>query len=190
MTDARARDNDSDALPDVRNEGQRAMRLVPGSLSSIASALGVDKGTVSRWRSGEKVPSPALRERIHAMHAIDPGAWDRRPGGQRSAPSSATESGERPATGLELCEAQLDRLHRLLGDDLAPSEQLKVEQLINAAVKTKEGIEARAELLEARIVREHPVWRRIVAGLAEVLRPHPDAAEAVASFLADIEADA
>jgi hypothetical protein len=70
---------------------------------------------------------------------------------------------------------------------LSESERLKAEQLLNAAIKTRRDIETRNEMLESRIVVEHPKWRTILRGAPEVLRPFPAAAEAFAAFLAEVE---
>jgi hypothetical protein len=48
-------------------------------------------------------------------------------------------------------------------------------------------LEEKGELLEARIVREHPTYRRMVQAILDALRPFPAAAEAVALALAEIE---
>lgn len=188
MKDARARDNVASSLSPPRTEGQRALRLQPGSLSSIAAKIGVDKGTVSRWRSGEKIPDSARRARLHSLFGIAPEAWDRGPLGAEPTPvaMSAIET-DRPSTSREITEARLNRLHKAL--ELNPSlpDYIKIESQIGDAAKELRMIESAAEMMEARIVREHPRWREIVRGLPDVLRPYPQAAEAVAAFLAGFE---
>lgn len=195
MTDTRARRTDANPAQTVGTEGQRLLQLVPGSLSTIASAVGTDKGTVSCWRSGSKIPSVPLRARLLAAYGIEPASWERRPTtGAGSAPVARERYDSDPpsgvaVTGLEMCKRQLVRLHRLVDDaTLSAGEALKVEHEIGAAIRTKEGIEAKAELLEARIVLEHPTYRALVAGLVEALRPWPDAAQAVVNFLGELEA--
>ena len=190
MTDARARDSVANATAPVGSEGQRLLRLVPGSLSTIAASVGTDKGTVSCWRNGSKVPSSQLRARLLSAHGIDPSSWDRRPEGSASAESPAlpVAQADDSLTGLEMCKRQLVRLHRLVDDTgLTSAELLKVEHEIGAAIRTKESIEAKAEMLEVRIVREHPTWRAMEARITEALRPFPDAAQAVADALAEME---
>lgn len=74
---ARARGNTTEAL---HSEGQRALRLHIICQAALARELGVDRSTVSRWRSGEKRPGPAHAARLHELLGIDPGAWELRPG--------------------------------------------------------------------------------------------------------------
>lgn len=194
MTDTRARGSTTNAPAPVGSEGQRLMQLVPGSLSVIAASVGTDKGTVSCWRSGSKIPSAPLRARCLAAFGIEPASWDRRPTvGAGSAGSVSLPDPDPIApdaiSGLDMCKRQLIRLHRLVDDaTLTAGEALKVEHEIGAAIRTKEGIEAKAELLEARIVREHPTWRNMERRIVEALRPFPDAAKAVVNVLGDMEA--
>lgn len=193
MTDARARDNDVAPLQGPRTEGQRALQLVPGSLSVIAGTIGVDKGTVSRWRAGEKLPTPAARSKLHAAYAIEPSAWDRAPlGASKTAPAreAATSDVGTRSTLDETLDA-IDQVKTLLSDaTIAASERKGLLDNLSKLLALRSRLEEKAELLEARIVREHPRWIAIRRGLADVLRPHPQAAEAVASWLADLEVDA
>lgn len=41
--------------------------------SSIAARLGVHWSTVSRWRNGSRVPSPATLNRMVEVYQLDPG---------------------------------------------------------------------------------------------------------------------
>ncbi len=191
MHDARARDNGVAPLPAVRTEGQRALRLVPGSLSAIAGAVGVDKGTISRWRSGEKLPNGPMRQRLHALYAIAPESWDRRPHGAEverpKAPDAASDE-TAPASVLDETLALIRELKaQLEGGDLSPSERKGITDNLGKMLALRARLEEKGELMEARIVREHPRWRDIVRGLPDVLRPFPAAAEAVAAWLADLE---
>lgn len=190
--DARARGNAAAPLSDVRTEGQRALRLVPGSLSVIAGAVGVDKGTISRWRSGEKLPNGPMRQRLQSLYAIAPEAWDRSPLGAEKTPAAPAErpagaSGERLTTLEEVLDL-VDGLKPLTRDSgLSASERKGAMDNLGKMLALRDKIEGKAELLESRIVREHPMWRRIERALVEALRPHPAAAEAVAARLAEME---
>jgi len=190
MEDTRARDNAAPSLPLVRTEGQRALRLVPGSLSAIAGAVGVDKGTVSRWRSGDKMPNGPMRLRLHALYAIAPESWDRRPHGteQERPTRDADATGAGPASVLDETLALIQELKDQLGDSgLSPSERKGVTDNLGRMLALRAKLEDKAELMEARIVREHPRWRDIARGLVDVLRPWPAAAEAVAAWLGEME---
>ena len=194
MTDARARDNDVAPLQEPRTEGQRALRLVPGSLATIAGAVGVDKGTVSRWRSGEKLPTSAARSRLHATYAIEPSAWDRAPLGAArpaQAESDSTRQSDAARSTLDETLDAIDQVKKLLGDvAIAASERKGLLDNLSKLLALRSRLEEKAELLEARIVREHPRWVEIRRGLPDVLRPYPDAAAAVVAWLADLEVEA
>lgn len=190
MTDARAQGNNVAALPPARNEGQRAMREVAGSLSAIAAVVGVDKGTISRWRSGDKIPNAPLRSRLLELYGIDRGAWDRG-AGVSVADAQATRDRAPASASRSTLEETLDaigQIKQLLEDDLVPSERKGLLDNLGKMLALRGRLEERAELLEARVVREHPRWQVIRRGLPDVLRRYPAAAEAVIKWLAEIEA--
>ena len=196
MNDARARAGDVGTVGTVGTEGQRRLRIVPYSLSVIAGAVGTDKGTVSCWRNGSKIPSPPLRARLHSTYGIEPVAWDRVPLGSelthREAPS-ATVGTSASATRSSLDETldALEQVKDLLADPtIAANERKGLLDNLSKLLALRSRLEEKAELLESRIVREHPRWVEIRRGLPDILRPYPQAAEAVAAWLTDLEVDA
>lgn len=195
--DARARVDASSpstsSSTEPQTEGQRALRLVPGSLSEIAEKLGTDKSTVGFWRSGQRTPKPAARERIQVVFGIAPEAWDRRPVGAsnvtRAAPKPRGET-SREST-LETTLWMIGELRsQLEEEDLPPSERRGLTDNMTKLLALRGRLEEKGELLESRIVLEHPTWKRIEGALVEALRPFPEAAEAVAAALGDLEGDA
>jgi transcriptional regulator with XRE-family HTH domain len=194
MTDARARGNAATPLPEQttpRSEGQRLLRLVPGSLSAIATKVGADKGTVSRWRSGEKVPAEGLRLRLQTECGIDPAAWDRRPlgyGPPVPEPSAAPPDSQLGTTLEETLWAMALIKKQLSVGDLTSSDRKSLTDNYTKLLAVRGREEARVEGFEARVVRDHPMWRSIVRGLPDVLRPWPDAATAVLAWLGELEA--
>lgn len=194
MTDARARGNAGGSLPEQttpRSEGQRLLRLVPGSLSAIAAKVGADKGTVSRWRSGQKVPADGLRARLQVACGIDPAAWDRRPMGYGPPPAEVQEQAPDSKLGTTLEEtlwAMSLIKTQLSAGDLSSSDRKSLTDNYTKLLAVRGREEARVEGFEARVVRDHPMWRSIVRGLPDVLRPWPDAATAVLAWLAELEA--
>ena len=117
-----------------------------------------------------------------------PAEWERRPGGEsrpvqapREVPSLVGES------TIEAARANLTAWQAMVLDpELTVSEMIKARAGLNSALRTVADLEAKADATESRIVLDHPVWRAIVRGLADVLRPYPDAAEAVAAFLGEL----
>lgn len=164
------------------------MRLVPGSLSRIASAVGVDKGTISRWRSGEAIPSATMRARLHALYAVDPAAWERRPlGSEAPAPERRSDPADADKSTLEETLWLIRQIKDQLDDSgLSASERKGLTDNLTKLLALRGRLEEKAELMEARIVREHPRWNEIVRSLPDVLRPFPQAAEAVAAWLAEV----
>lgn len=63
----------------IATEGQRLLARVPGSLASIAEAVGVAKNTVSCWRRGTKIPTAPARAALRDRYGIDPRAWESSP---------------------------------------------------------------------------------------------------------------
>lgn len=187
--DARARDNGAPGLSVLRSEGQRALRLVPGSLAAIAASTGTNKATVSRWRSGEKVPNAAARQRLCELYAIPLEAWERAPLGAEPMPTASVSEApsNRPQTSIEITRQRLDRLYAALDRNPSLPDYIKIEAQIGDATKELRLAESASELQEARIVLEHKKFKAIVRGLVEVLRPFPAAAEAAAAWLADFE---
>ncbi|HSN26186.1 MAG TPA: hypothetical protein VLT45_07870, partial [Kofleriaceae bacterium] len=67
---------------------------------------------------------------------------------------------------------------------LAAAESNIVERLARLETARR----AEAALLEARIVREHPTWRKLREALIGALKPHPEAARAVLEAFSLLEA--
>src|SRR5262245_51781341 len=64
----------------IRNEGQRMLLTVPGSLAAIATEIGVKAPqVVHQWKIGAKRPAAPLRARLHTAYGIPPAAWDETP---------------------------------------------------------------------------------------------------------------
>ncbi len=189
------------AVNDPRTEGQRRLLEVPDSLSVIAAAVGVGKTVVSYWRSGEKLPGPGPRARLREAYGIEPADWERVPGARpapaRAASSSSSASSAGPAAppaGKPTTIAEVDEQLRMLRElqeepGLVPSERVRLADSMGKLLAIKARLERDAELLEDRIVREHPFYGRLEATILAALRPFPDAARAVADALGELEGD-
>lgn len=185
-----------------RTEGQRLLLAVTGSQAEIAATLDVAKSAVGFWRRGAKTPGPAARAKLKAAYGIDPRAWEQPPGERPPAPATpappTTEVPTKPpppprsprARTMTLDEvvAELDYLHDLRRDgDLMPSEKVRLSDSISKNLALKARLERDKELLEDRIVREHPMWvMRIKPSILAALKPFPEAMRAVADALAEV----
>ncbi len=177
-----------------RTEGQRRLLEVPDSLSTIAERCGVGKTVVSYWRSGVKTPGPGPRGALRDAYGIDPGDWDLRPSTGSTRPQSPTHrvQAPRPApsgkpTTLEEVEEQLTHLYALQGQDVEPSVAVRLADSVGKLLAIKARLERENELLEDKVVRSHPFWRRLKAAVLEALKRHPDAARDVAEALERVE---
>lgn len=184
------------ADPEVQSEGQRLLLEQPGSHAEVAAAVGCSKQMVSYWRRGEKRPGRASRTKIAAVFGIDPSAWERAPG---ASPAPAPPAPEAPAprhrpapvgkpSTLDEVEQQLSMLRELQRDDaLLASERVRLADSVGKLLAIKARLERDQELLEDRVVRQHPFWARVKAAVLGALRPHPDAARDVAEALSEAE---
>lgn len=177
----------------ARSEGQRLLQAVDASHADIAVAVGATKQAVSYWRRGSKTPDLAKRMRLHELYGIEASAWERPPA---SGPASTASSPSLPSlpprsgteTTLQECEAQLAHLHALMSAALVPSERVRLADVYGKQLALKARLEREQELVEDRLVREHPAWKRIRDSLLAALRPWPDAAKAVAQTLERLDA--
>lgn len=182
----------TDRLP-VRSEGQRLLLEVEGSLSVIARAVGCSsKATVGDWRRGLKVPGKVSRERLEAAYGIPARSWDKTPDGAAAPPKprppKPAKRGDGATTTLEDVELLIESIKdELESGDVLPAERVRLNDSLVRALGLKLRLDRESELLEDRIVREHPKWARMRAALIEALIPFPEAARAVAAALQKLE---
>ncbi len=179
----------------MRTEGQRLLRLVPGSLSEIAAAVRCQsKQSVLDWRNGRQVPGSRMRAALFGAYGIPAPAWDRMPqasNGKNGSSSSTAlapskASGPAPST-LQDCLTLLEVIRTARNQaDLLPAERVKLADTEAKILALRHRLEKEAELLEDRIVREHPTWQRIKRVLGKVLAAHPAAAKAVGEALLEM----
>ena len=85
---------------------------------------------------------------------------------------------------------QIDQLRELQREpDLVAPARLKIADSLGKLLAIKARMERAQELLEDRIVREHPHWLRIRTAIQSALGAHPEALEAVQDALARLDED-
>lgn len=185
-------------------EGQRLLREVPGSLADLAAAIGCSRQTIANWRSGSKVPDDAHRAKACTAWAIPPDAWDHAAGTptpvavvgrRRAAPEQVSPRGDTAPPDTASTPTTLEDCLSLLGSirtardrpNLSSEARLKYISAEGRILTLRARLEQEQQLLEDRIVLEHPMWQRLKRTLVRVLAPYPDAAQAVATALADVE---
>lgn len=164
---------------------------VPASLAVIAAAVQGSKQAVSFWRTGKKKPGPEARAKLEAAYGIPAISWGQRPSGRASsAPPAAAEVTDEPAapSTMEGVEALLKLIRADRGrDGILASERVKLADAETRLLSLKHRLEKEAELLEDRIVKQHPMWARIQAAVGDTLVRFPEAALAVAAKLRELE---
>lgn len=166
----------------VSSDGQRQLAQVAGSDGEIARAVGTSRQAVHQWRRGEKKPGAPSRLKLQALLGIDPAAWDR-DGSESAAPTAEIRVG---GTSLEQIDAEIASLRlQASAPGLIASARVRISEAITRAVAQRSRVEREQAMLEERIVREHPAYRRMKQRLLEALKPFPDAAKAAAKALLD-----
>lgn len=185
MAKRRRRDKSSVTF---NSEGHR--RLFEFSPSVIAAAVECNPGTASKWRTGDRKPTPGTRKKIELTLGIPEGTWNIPPGTTLDAdPIPLAPPPETAETTLQRVERELARCDGLLeGGGLSATEQARLMDTAQRLIAVKVRIEKERELLEDKVVRQHPFWLRIKRTLVEALEPWPDAAGAVAGALEEIGA--
>lgn len=178
----------------LRSEGQRLLLELTDSLSTIGRAVGATKQAVGLWRAGTNVPDDARRRALEQHYGIPFAAWAGRLEVARPRepdPIAAVDDDEAEPSVMDDCVRLLRSLRKQLGrEDLTPRERVQLTEAFSRAVSQKARLERERELLEDRVIREHPKWRRLKAAMLEVLSKHPAAArdfEAVMVRLLDEE---
>ena len=158
----------------IRSEGQRLLIERGGSLEDIAVATGCSRQAALFWRSGAKVPSDATRERLREAFDIPVTAWGVKPGGKPPAARESAPPLSGTPTSLEDCLA----LHRVIrrarnGENLTTAERVRLADTEARVLAIRHRLEAEAQLLEDRFVREHPGWQRLKAALTTAVAGCP-----------------
>jgi len=180
-----------------RTEGQRLLAEQPGSVRELAKQARCSRSAVSNWRAGIKVPEPVYRARLEAAFGIPSPAWTVAPGeelpGAHDASTPAAGVASAAAGPLPTTLEHALELLRVLRTErqksgLASAERIRLTQTEAQIVALRHRLEREDELLEDRIVREHPAWQRFKGRLMRTLLKFPDAAKAVAVELEQLEA--
>lgn len=189
--------------PVARSEGHRLLTCAPGSLAAVAAATGFSKQVVGAWRQGKKAPGPEARAKLKVALGIPIEAWGQRPAGGRasSAPparppakASAGDQVEEQPTTMEGVEALLRVIRAARAPkpdgkgELLASEQVKLADAETRLLALRHRLEKEAELLEDRIVKQHPMWARMKVALGDTLVRWPEAARAVMAVLREFDA--
>ena len=106
-------------------------------------------------------------------------------------PGDTRRSGKRTVDrGSGTTSEALEGLLREVREDIArggllPSEVARLRDSESRLLAQRAKLERERELLEDRIVRDHPAWKRLQRTILKALEPHPVAAKAVLAAIED-----
>lgn len=156
------------------------------SLNALARGLGESTATVSRWRTGARLPTAKARAKIHDVYGIPSASWGVKPGtkppaGRLAAPARIVSPQTLDQARAHVIELEAD----LRTEGLMPAEVVRLRVAKTQALKLVSDLEERELTREDRIA-ESPAWVRIARTLEEALRPFPAAARAVGKAMRGI----
>jgi transcriptional regulator with XRE-family HTH domain len=176
-------------MADIKTEGQRQLLEITGIEDELAEKLGCGRAIVGHWRRGDRLPGAKSRHKLELLFGIPPLAWDVGPGSE--VPTDPTPKNavcdqlSENDDVLDIVKRQLLEIREALqAPGLADAARLKLLDTSAKLLALRSRLERDRELLEDRIVREHPEWRRIKGAILKALRPYPEAAAAVAEAIA------
>lgn len=185
-----------------RTEGERQLRALPGSLADLAAKLGVKRQSVHSWKRGDKIPGPDGRVAIEAAFGIPVAAWSAAPGTRLADPAPRAGPAAAPAPALsataglpaavtrstlEDCLITIAAIRKAAEVAKMPGEIARLRDAETKALALRARLEREQELVEDRIVREHPAWRRLRAVFLKFVERHPESAREFAEELARAE---
>lgn len=174
----------------ARTEGQRLLAEVPGSLARIARDLGVkSKQSILDWKSGNRVPTLAMRRKMFDAYGIPLRAWGVEPTAAK--PQAKAEVAPEVDNEETVTKTTLEHCVALLGviskdrqqQGLLANERVKLADAEARILALRHRLESESQLSEDRFVREHPAWLRLKRTIVDALVPFPAAAQAVAEAI-------
>jgi hypothetical protein len=178
------------------------LQRVPGTLNAIAAKVQASKPAVSTWRLGTRTPDISARRRLWAAFEIPIEAWESVPGalevdgaeldGDQGDEEDDDEDGDAHEQSvldhanrrLRIFSKQIDK------KGLTTRERIMLGDAYGKAVAARAKFLREQELLEDRIIREHPKWRALKATIIATLVKHPAVAREVeAAIIATIGED-
>lgn len=190
--------------------GSERLKSLSESNAELARQLEVTSQAVAAWRKGTSVPNFAARAKLETQFGIPASSWGAIARGPHPTPPPIPEDppdptsptppdppqrpqpparrprteGEPRASSIEECNQLLDNLRAYAGSgNFLPSELARLRDSEAKLIALRARLEREGELLEDRVVREHPAWRRIRSALLVALEPYPDAMRAVIDAL-------
>lgn len=172
----------------LKNEGQRQLLEQPGSESELAAKLGCGTAIVGHWRRGRRIPGDAHRHKLELLFGIHQRAWDLEPGTDpwQEKPTTEAVSISSDDDTLAITKAQIESiLLDLEAPNMTDAARSKARDTLAKLLALRARLERERDMLEDRIVREHPAWVRTKAAILRTLKPYPEIAALVADALVE-----
>lgn len=156
-----------------------------GTESDLAGKIGCGAAIVGHWRRGRRLPGAQARHKMELLFGIPRRAWDVAPGASVE-PIGAAPHAE-PVDDddtLEITKQQIREVLQALQDSsLTETGAARLRDTAAKLLALRSRLERDRDMLEDRLVRDHPEWQRVKATLLRALKPYPDAAAAVAKAI-------
>lgn len=183
-----ARSNSGARDIEPKSEGQRMFLEEEGSESELAAKLGCGNAIIGHWRRGRRLPGGPQRYKLELLFGIPRKSWDVVPGTELNEPKKSIDSISGNDDTLTITKKQIDSvLSELTESNLTDQAAAKLRDTVAKLLALRARLERDQELLEDRIVRNHPAWFRLKTIMLKSLEPFPDAAASVADALAEDE---
>lgn len=162
----------------VRSEGQRQLVELGGSLSDIADVVGCTRQAVHQWRLGDLTPSTVMRGKLFAAFGIPAVAWGRQPGDDLNEPAQPPPAAPPAPEGPLDAAAECQALHASIRSarsrgGLTTAELIRLTDSETRLLTLRHRMEREAEMLEDRIIREHPKWALVKTTLMRAVAVCP-----------------
>jgi len=155
----------------------------PDSHAEIALKLGVDKSTVTKWRTGTRRPSDEQLGQLEQLYGKPPPPSE--PAPPSLPPDDVDDEEDAPEEGNN---ARLQRYIRNGIRELENDTQLSgvkraeaLKKLVDAQVALDKSTGENAITMNR--IAQHPEFKRVVRLITEAIAPHPEALAKVLAIL-------
>ena len=173
---------------EITTEGQQLLLQVDAKEADLAAQLGVAVSAAGHWKRGRRLPDQAARHKMELLLGIPRGSWDMAPGSAVVPPLPPLDVPTQPGLGTTLALAN-ERITAVMAalrtEGLSESAKERYESTLAKLLGLRARLERDEELLEDRLVREHPGYQLARAAILRALTPYPEAAAACAKALAE-----
>lgn len=178
-----------------RTEGAFQLARLVSNQAAFAKELGVEQSTVSRWISGEKIPSVEYRAILSRELGIAERDWEehsKKPTVSEVAPIPIVHrSKRRPireiAADVEACAEALIRDMAKVDHLSTPAEKVKVLIGVSQALMYLGKISGETSQMTEAAILKTPQFRRAMGSIIDAITPWPDAMKAMVDRISEIE---